>query len=88
MFGETTIFDHNFKMVELDASFPGIGLTTEDFMAVKSQLISIEEIEGVYCSDLRCIGENQCSSYKGLIPDLSIMLSNRVTYEVKGDDLL
>ena len=57
-FGENSIFDSDFKMVELEASRPGIGLTTEDFMAVKAQLQAIEAFDDtVHCSDLLCIGE-------------------------------
>ena len=87
LFGETKLFNHDFKLVQIDSSYPGIGLTTEDFMTAKSQLINMK-MEGLYCSDILCVGSNECSAYKGLIPDVSLTLSNRVTYEVKGDDLL
>lgn len=57
-------------------------------MAVKAKLLAIDGLEGVHCSDILCIGANACTTYQGMIPDLSLTLSKRVTYTVNGDDLM
>ena len=42
----------------------------------------------IHCDEEKCIGQKPCDSYKGLIPDLNLTISDRFTVEVKGDDLL
>ena len=47
-----------------------------------------QDPSGIYCDENRCLGRNECASYKGKLPEMSFQLSNRGTYTVPGDDLL
>ena len=86
-FGDKSLFMHDFKWIELNASYAGIGLTSEDFIAATDDLMLLDPAS-IHCDDEKCIGQKPCDSYKGLIPDLNLTISDSFTVSVKGDDLL
>lgn len=43
---------------------------------------------GLACNDEKCVATVPCDQMKGKVPDLKLSLSNRMTIEIKGDDLL
>ena len=87
--GGKRLFTHDFKWVEINPSYPGIGLTSEDFDTTSKKFMDGElYVQGIHCTDHKCMLKNECSTYHGKIPDISLTISNRQTYTVAGNDLL
>ena len=86
-FGDTLLFKHDWRWVEVNAGYAGMGLTVEDFEEVTG-ILEKQMPEEIYCDDQKCRLKQSCEEYKGQIPDLKLNLSNRAEFTVKGDDLL
>jgi len=82
-FGDKKLFEHFFKWAEINASYSGIGLTSEDFEIASIVLRAANK--DIYCDYDKCLGKEECSAYKGKIPDFTFTLSNRVNFTVAGD---
>ena len=85
--GERKLFTHDFKWVEINSGYAGIGLTSEDFDKATLQLLDIDPKE-IYCDDTYCFGKQKCSNYADKIPDLKLTLSSRITYTIPGHKLV
>lgn len=86
-FGSTQLFTHDFKWVEINAGYHSMGLTSEDFSKV-SDLLTESDPNNVYCDNDRCLIKKKCADYMGKLPQLTMTLSNRITYRIPGDKLL
>mmetsp|Transcript_32892 Transcript_32892/g.40665 ORF Transcript_32892/g.40665 Transcript_32892/m.40665 type:complete len:285 (+) Transcript_32892:804-1658(+) len=85
--GEQKLFIHDFKWVEINSGYAGIGLTSEDFEKASRLILNVDPTE-IYCDDTYCFGKNACNNYADLLPDLKFTLSSRVTYTVPGHKLV
>ena len=85
--GKHKLFTHDFKWIELNAGYSGIGLTSEDFEKASMVLLDADPA-GIYCNDNHCFGKHACSRYANKIPDLKFTLSNRITYTIPGHKLV
>ena len=85
--GKHKLFTHDFKWVEVNAGYSGIGLTSEDFEKASMRLLDASPAD-IYCNDEHCFGKHACSKYRNKIPDLKLTLSNRITYTIPGHKLV
>ena len=54
-FGDTKLFQHDFKWIEINVGYNGMGIQKDDFQQIKE--ILMQKYDSLYCDDNRCLGK-------------------------------